>query len=36
MSITLTNEQKKAVETIDKNLQIIACAGSVKTKTNMV
>ena len=27
-----TKEQLKAIQTIDKNLQIIACAGSGKTQ----
>ncbi|MGQ1783880.1 ATP-dependent helicase [Saccharicrinis sp. GN24d3] len=31
-SIRYTNEQQKAISTIDKNLQVIACAGSGKTQ----
>ncbi|MDO4189110.1 MAG: UvrD-helicase domain-containing protein, partial [Lachnospiraceae bacterium] len=29
----LTDTQKKAVESIDGNLEIVACAGAGKTKT---
>jgi DNA helicase II / ATP-dependent DNA helicase PcrA len=33
ISIDFTNEQRKAIETNDMHLRIIACAGSGKTST---